>query len=144
MIVRGYAVVWGNPLRTDLSGQYFTPDTLFGVKLGEGRPLRYADSAYERWPLIGAAWVDAIDDMGLYVKGEIDEKSSPKARAVTQLLEIHEFRKDAAIATVSVPLMVVEEGMGRIVKWPIVEFFIIPIPAEPLCRGITIERVNPK
>jgi hypothetical protein len=126
--VGGYLVVWGDVLRPDLQGEYFTPDTDLGLDWYPRRPVLYHHGLDgDLGPvMIGQIEVMQPDQTGVWVEAQLDMRSR-WARAVLDLV-----RRDAlGWSSGSLPHLVDVAPDGHIRRWPVVEGSLTPTPAEP-------------
>ncbi len=126
--VGGYLVVWGDATRTDLQGEYFTPQTDLGLDWYPRRPVLYHHGLDgEVGPvLIGQIEAWQADETGLWVEAQLDLRSR-WGRAVMELVEAGALGWSSG----SMPHLVEVSAGGRIDRWPIVEGSLTPTPAEP-------------
>ena len=125
--VGGYLVVWGDPARKDLQGEYFTPDTEFQLDYYPARPALYhhgLDGALK------SAKIGTIDklkstDIGLWAEAQLDMRNE-YVRMLREMVE----KGLIGWSSGSLPQLVEVESDGRIKAWPIVEGSLTPAPAE--------------
>jgi len=129
--VGGYAVLWGDPDHKDLTGEYFTPDTeeLDRLFKGIGRlPLIYRHAGDDELKTSVVGVVDYLvkDSMGLWYEAQI--KAADRYRqAIIDL--IRKQKLGTSSGTLPRARRVAKDG--RILRWPIVEISLTPMPAEP-------------
>ncbi|MGQ9850855.1 MAG: phage major capsid protein [Aggregatilineaceae bacterium] len=126
--IGGYLVVWGDPTRPDLQGEFFTPETDLGLDWYPRRPVLYhhgLDGALGP-ALIGQIEVMQPDAVGVWVEAQLDLRRR-WARTVLDLV------REGALgwSSGSLPHLVEIEADGHIRRWPIVEGSLTPTPAEP-------------
>jgi HK97 family phage major capsid protein len=152
--VGGYGVVWGDPERTDLEGDYFTPHSNFFMP---PRQLQPGERVKVHWPmlynhaqselprsqvkdgdardyLIGTIDQVLMDDVGLWVEGQIEAHND----WVERVLDLVK-RGVLHWSSGSVPHMVRREADGWLKCWPIVEMSATPTPAEPRHTGLVLK-----
>ena len=129
--VGGYAVLWGDDERKDLTGEYFTPatedlETLFKA-MGK-LPLLYqhaADGALKT-TVVGPVDVMTKDEIGLWYEAQLSMAAQYRG-AIDGLIE------QGVLGTSSGTLPAarrVDRKTGRIERWAIAELSLTPTPAE--------------
>lgn len=125
--VGGYLAVWGTADQPDLQGEYFTPETDFGLEWYTERPLIYhhgLDATVKAQP-IGRIDTLKLDDVGLWMEAQLDQRNQ-YVQAILKLIE----RGALGLSSGAVPHLV-EVVAGQIKKWVIIEGSATPTPAEP-------------
>lgn len=128
--VGGYGVVWGG---RDLYATYFTRSTDFwDGKLGV--PITLYDHGFN--PEVGRAVIGKVtrqqdDDIGRWIEAELDAHNQYVAALPALLAQ-------AALgwSSGSIQHLVDIAPSGEIKSWPIVEFSLTPVPAEPRTLGV--------
>lgn len=128
--IGGYAVLWGDPQRKDLTKEYFTPDTadLTAIFKQLGRlPNLYAHGGdgSVRSAIIGVIDTMIPDDIGLWYEAQL-ERASAYREAVLRLIE----RGLLGSSSGTLPAAREVAPDGHIKRWPIVEVSLTPAPAE--------------
>ena len=126
--IGGYLVVWGDPSRPDLQGEYFTPETDLGLDWYPRRPVLYHHGLDGELGPVMIGQIEAMqpDDTGVWVQAQLDLRNR-WARAVLDLI-----RRDAlGWSSGSLPHLVDVAADGYIRRWPVVEGSLTPTPAEP-------------
>lgn len=124
----GYLVVWGGPGQRDLQGEYFTPETQFGLEWYNKRPALFhhgLDKAV-KGSIIGEIDTLTPDEVGLWAEGILDMRKQYN-QIVLKLIE----RGALSWSSGSLPHLVEVAPDGMIKSWPIVEGSLTPTPAEP-------------
>lgn len=127
-----YAVLWGDPAKRDLTGEFFTRrtadlDTLFRAV---GRlPLLYQHTLDDQLKTSVVGLVDVLspDDVGLWYEAQLTMASEYRA-AMEELIGA------GALGTSSGTLpgaRRVDRRTGEIKRWAIAELSLTPTPAEP-------------
>lgn len=127
-----YAVLWGDPKKRDLTGEFFTPrtedlETLFRAV---GRlPLLYQHTLDDqlKTSVVGLVDVLARDDVGLWYEAQLTMAGEYRA-AMEELIGA------GALGTSSGTLpgaRRVDRRTGEIKRWAIAELSLTPTPAEP-------------
>lgn len=127
-----YAVLWGNPAKRDLTGEYFTRrtadlETLFRAV---GRlPLLYQHTLDDQLKTSVVGLVDVLspDDVGLWYEAQLTMAGEYRA-AMEELIGA------GALGTSSGTLpgaRRVDRRTGEIKRWAIAELSLTPTPAEP-------------
>lgn len=130
--VGGYAVLWGDATKRDLTGEFFTPktedlETLFKAM---GRlPLLYQHAAdgVLKAAVVGPVDVLMKDEIGLWYEAQLSMAAQYRD-AINGLIE------QGALGTSSGTLPAarrVDRKTGRIQRWAIAELSLTPTPAEP-------------
>lgn len=126
--IGGYLVVWGDPSRPDLQGEFFTPETDLGLDWYPRRPVLYHHGLDGTLgpALIGQIEVMQPDSTGVWVEAQLDLRRR-WARTVLDLV------RQGALgwSSGSLPHLVEIGADGHIRRWPIVEGSLTPTPAEP-------------
>ncbi len=129
--IGGYAVLWGDESRKDLTGEYFTPETqeLTAIFNGVGAlPDLYhhaADDAMKA-TVIGKVDIMQADDVGLWYEAQLDASNRYKEAFLKLVRE-----GVLGTSTGTLPGARQVDKSGRIVRWPIVEISQTPMPCEP-------------
>lgn len=127
----GWGVVFGG---ADLQGEYFTPDTDFWLdKLPGPRPVLYEHTMHPilKSEMLGATSNIEQRDEGLWVEMELDRHN----RYVEGLRRLVE---EGALGISSGTAAHLMRREGRhIISWPLVEFSLTPMPAEPRTLGVS-------
>jgi HK97 family phage major capsid protein len=126
--IGGYLVVWGDPSRPDLQGEYFTPESDLGLDWYPRRPVLYHHGLDGELGPVMIGQIEAMqpDDTGVWVEAQLDLRNR-WARAVLDLI-----RRDAlGWSSGSLPHLVDVAADGYIRRWPVVEGSLTPTPAEP-------------
>ena len=130
--IGGYLVRYGSEQRKDLQGEYFTPETDYGLGWYDRRPLLYHHGmdTTMRDRVIGVIDTMKADDTGIWVEAQL-EIANEYVQAVLELVD------KGALGWSSGALgYLVEYGRnGEIKKWPIVEGSLTPTPADPATFG---------
>lgn len=132
--IGGYAVMFGDATATDLTGDYFTKSTDFWLdEIGDKIPMLYhhsIESATKSDPVIGSWDVRRVDDVGVWVEGQLKRRHRYN-KAVQQLVDAGAL----GLSSGSAPNLVLKSkklgGATEITRWPIVEVSLTPEPAEP-------------
>ena len=134
-IVGGYGVVFGG---VDLEGEHFEADTDYMLDLVPTKLVMYDHGNNEKvsGDFIGEVSNENIeqDDVGLFIRAELD-KSLEYMADVLSLIE--EGALGLSSGTIG---HLARRKLGKILKWPIVEFSLTPTPAEP--RTLGVERIK--
>ncbi len=126
--IGGYLVVWGDPDRRDLQGEYFTPETDLGLDWFPRRPVLYHHGLDEDLGPVMIGQIKALqpDATGVWVEAQLDRRNR-WARAVLDLVR----RGVLGWSSGSLPHLVEVAADGHIRRWPVVEGSLTPTPAEP-------------
>jgi HK97 family phage major capsid protein len=126
--IGGYLAVWGSANTRDLHGEYFTPETDFGLDWYPARPVLYhhAQDATVKAAALGVIDTLRADDTGLWAEAQLDKRKH-YVDAVLTLIE----RGALSWSSGSLPNLVKTAPDGRIERWVIVEGSLTPTPAEP-------------
>jgi hypothetical protein len=129
--IGGYAVLWGDATRKDLTGEYFTLETeeLTAIFKAIGRlPWLYhhAMDGSVKTDVVGVVDVLQPDAVGLWYEAQ-------RSRAGRYREAIGKLVSEGALGTSSGVLPGARKvaADGRITRWPIVEISATPMPAEP-------------
>jgi len=132
--IGGYAVLFGDATKPDLTGDYFTKSTDFWLdEIGDKIPMLYhhsIESATKSDPVVGSWDVRRVDDIGVWVEGQLKRRHRYN-KAVQQLVDAGAL----GLSSGSAPNLVLKSkklgGATEITRWPIVEVSLTPEPAEP-------------
>ncbi|MBK8137999.1 MAG: phage major capsid protein [Chloroflexi bacterium] len=126
--IGGYLAVWGSADQRDLHGEYFTPETDFGLDWYPFRPVLYHHAQDAAIKMMALGVIDTLraDDVGLWAEAQL-EKRNKYVAAVLRLVE----RGALSWSSGSLPSLVKSMPDGRITRWVIVEGSLTPTPAEP-------------
>src|SRR5436190_11538279 len=130
--VGGLAVLFSGPNEPDLQNEYFTSETDFGPRNGDGSPVMIHHSypisdgleAFAK-VILPAAQVQR-DTNGLFASTNLD-LADPLQRAIYELVQGGALRWSSG----STPQLVQRASDGRLVRWFPAEFSLTPTPAEP-------------
>lgn len=130
--VGGYSIVWGG---RDLYNTYFTPETdLWLGKIAEHPPVLF-DHGFDpklRHAVLGSAQEFRADDTGLWVTAKLREHEEYLAY-IRPLVEAGVLGWSSG----AVAHLVDVDRDGHIRSWPIAEFSLTHVPAEPRTLGVT-------
>lgn len=128
--IGGYAVLWGDHHRRDLTREYFTPETadMTSIFAQLGRlPNLYAHGSdgTMKSSLVGVIDTMIPDEIGVWYEAQL-QRSSAYRDAVMRLIQ------QGLLGSSSGTLPAAREVSpdGRITRWPIVEVSLTPAPAE--------------
>lgn len=127
-----YAVRFSGPNELDLSGEYFTTETDFGARYGDGAPvlIHHGNPIAEGLEAFASVILPAAkvnrDGSGLFASTQLDLED-PLHAAIAELITSGAFRWSSG----SRSDLVMRKADGRIVRWPPLEFSLTPTPAEP-------------
>ncbi len=126
--IGGYLIVWGDPARRDLQGEYFTPDTDLSLDWFDRRPVLYHHGLDGRLKAAVIGVIDTLhaDDTGVWAEAQLDLRQR-YAASVRRLIE----RGALSWSSGSLPHLVAVADDGHIRRWPVVEGSLTPSPAEP-------------
>lgn len=126
--IGGYLAVWGSAAQRDLHGEYFTPETDFGLDWYPFRPVLYHHAQDAAIKMMALGVIDTLraDEVGLWAEAQL-EKRNKYVGAVLRLIE----RGALSWSSGSLPSLVKSLPDGRITRWVIVEGSLTPTPAEP-------------
>ncbi|MCE2472864.1 MAG: hypothetical protein J4G18_13425 [Anaerolineae bacterium] len=126
--IGGYLLIWGEPQRRDLQGEYFTPQTDVGLDWYEQRPVLYHHGLDGNLKAAVIGVIDTLkpDETGLWAEAQLDLRKR-YVRAVQRLVD----QGVLSWSSGSLPHLVEVNAEGRIKRWPIVEGSLTPTPAEP-------------
>jgi HK97 family phage major capsid protein len=126
--IGGYLVVWGDAQHCDLHGEYFTPETDFGLEWYIQRPALYHHGLDEALRAMPIGVIDTLrrDEVGLWAEAQL-VKRGRYIEAVRELVG----RGALSWSSGSLPHLVKTAADGRIERWVVVEGSLTPTPAEP-------------
>jgi hypothetical protein len=130
--VGGLAVRFSGPDERDLDNEYFTSQTDFGPRNGDGspvmihhgNPISVGLEAFAK-VILPAAQVQR-DTSGLFASTNLD-LADPVQRAIYELIQRGAFRWSSG----ATPQLVQRASDGRLERWFPAEFSLTPTPAEP-------------
>ena len=129
--IGGYAVLWGDENKKDLTGEFFDKSTeeLTAIYDAVGKlPYLYHHSLDEtlKTAVIGIVDTLAVDDVGLWYETQL-RKSGEYDEYVKKLIANGKLKTSTQTFPVA---RSVDEKTGHIKRWPIVEITATPTPAE--------------
>lgn len=129
--IGGYAVLWGDKERKDLTGEYFAPDTadltaIFDEMGALPSLYHHAMDSQLKTAIVGRVDVLKADAIGLWYEAQLAQSNKYK-NAIMQLVE------KGALGTSTGTLPGARKGGsdGKILRWPVAEISLTPTPAEP-------------
>ncbi len=130
-IVGGYGVIFGG---VDLDGEHFEADTDYMLDLVPTKGVMYSHGHNDE---VGSNFIGEVsnddieqDDVGLFIRAELD-KSLEYMDHVLELIE--EGVLGLSSGTVG---HLARRKLGKILRWPIIEFSLTPTPTEPRTLGV--------
>ena len=129
--VGGYAVLWGNDVRKDLTGEFFTPKTeeLTAIYDTVGKlPFLYHHGLDEiiKTSVLGVVDTLKADSLGLWYEAQL-KMAKEYEEYVKKLFGDGKLKTSTQTFPVA---RRVNEKTGEITRWPIVEITATPTPAE--------------
>ena len=129
--VGGYAVLWGDPARKDVTGEFFTPrteelDTVFKSMGALPYFYQHAGDDALKATVVGRVDVMTPDDVGLWYEAQLSLAGAYRSR-------INEMLEAGLLGTSSGVLPLARKAnrrTGEIMRWPIMELSATPTPAE--------------
>lgn len=142
--IGGYLVVFGSPHDTDLVGDWFSPDTYFGVHEGNGAdtmihhglPLK-ADTPSLDWTRdkLLTPLQTRRDDVGLFAETVCDLADQHEAK-IYDLVQSGKLKWSSGAAAHTVRRRGNRKS-GEIVRWPIIEGSLTPTPCQVTGTSVT-------
>ena len=136
--VAGYLVRYGTPADVDLEGDYFDPETDYGVEDGARLPVYYQHGldATLKSRKIGKGSIK-VDDVGLWLEAQLEMRDDYE-RAIYGLAEAGKLglviRCSWASGRACKPGKIIHDKI-----WPIAEASLTPTPAEPRNTAVTVK-----
>ena len=137
--VGGHLILFGDADNTDLEGEYFTPETYFGAKDGDGadvmiqhgKPFKSGDPILnEQFRQYANRTLSTMktqrDALGIWAETVLN-MADEYERLVYELCQRGVFKWSSGTASHTVQ----REPDGKITRWLIVEGSLTPTPAEP-------------
>lgn len=130
--IGGYAALWGDASKRDLMDEWFSPDTAEMTAIFDATkrlPLLYQHAADGTMKTTVVGLVDKLqpDGVGLWYEAQLTMAGQYR-QAIDELIE------QGALGTSSGTLPAarrVDRRSGKILRWPVVEASLTPVPAEP-------------
>ena len=139
----GYVVVFGDPTKTDLTGEFFTAETDYGVEWNdEAKATVYFNHGYDpvmKKRKLGRADL-RMDDAGIWGEVILQERDEYE-KMLVQLAQKNVFGWSSG----SAPHLVEREPVGAatfIKTWPIVEASITHTPAEWRTQVMSLKSIE--
>lgn len=136
--VGGYLVRFGGETQKDLEGEWFTSETYYGPRDGDGADCLVHHGLPITTLELADHWLEPIkthrDDIGLWADAVLDMADEYESR-VYELIAEGRFGWSSATA----PHMRRVTPEGEITRWPIIEGSLTPMPAEPRNRAIPLK-----
>ena len=136
--VAGYLVRYSGENDPDLTDDFFTKETEYGVVDGSSLPVFYQHGMDEKLGVksIGRGTIK-IDDIGLWIEAQLNMRSEYEQA-------IYQLAKDGKLgwSSQAAGTLVSRESIGKssnIKSWPIAEASLTPTPAEPRNNVIPIK-----
>jgi hypothetical protein len=129
--VEGYLMLWGDPNRRDLSGEFFTPRTeeveaIFKAMGGIPALYHHAFDNVMKSAVVGVIDTMQRDDAGVWVEAQI-KKAEEYQKFIKPLVETNKLGWSSG----TLPLARrVDAKTGEILRWPCVEGSMTYAPAE--------------
>src|SRR3972149_6262498 len=128
-VVAGYGVVFGGK---DLEGETFTKETELELGYVPTKSIFYDHTLDAKANgSLGKTLSEEIDDVGVWVEAQID-RSKDYANAVLELIGQGIIGFSSGTAS-----HLAQRKNGKILRWPVVEYSLTPIPAEPRILGVS-------
>ena len=132
--IKGYMVLWGDPARVDVEGEYFTRKSNFwDDKLKMPKPLTWdhaLDPATKSEPIIGTISEMGDDEIGRWYTAQLDRNHKYR-KAIDTLISQHAI----GTSSDSAPQYVIREpqksGAVWLRQWPLFAAALTTTPAEP-------------
>jgi hypothetical protein len=141
--IAGYLIRFGDPKKTDLTGDYFPPSV--DIDYYEGKQISlYYNHALDpviKNRKIGKATLKN-DDVGWWLEGQLSMRDEYE-RAVYGMVEAGKM----GFSSGSAPHLVERKSVGKaqeIVAWPVIEASLTPTPAEPMNGVFPLKALLPK
>jgi hypothetical protein len=127
VVVGGYLLLWGDPEKKDLAGDYFTPETQLWLEEYKSVPALFHHGLDDEVGLtvMGHRVKAAADDVGVWVEDWLD-KSKKYWQMVKPLLEAEALFYSPG----SAPHLVEREKDGKLKSFPVVEDTMTPVPCQ--------------
>lgn len=152
--VGGYLVRFSTKGRKDLDGEYFTADTYFGPRDGDG-----ADTVFHHGlPLpvktagVAIETIEEIQSLSERIFAPVKTKKDAVgiwAETVLNLADAYEAKvyelvkkKKLGWSSGAVSHLVRKEKDGKLKRWIIGEASLTPTPAEPMNRAVTVKSID--
>lgn len=131
--ISGHLVLWGSPQEADGVGDYFTPETYFGVGVG-GAMVKAIDLFYQHGidvklqkDPISTAQI-GFDEVGIWMRAQLDLRNKYN-KAIAKLVEKGALGLSSGALSHLVKRTKVE-GKNRIDQWILGEGSLTPTPAD--------------
>ena len=137
--VGGYLVLFSGNEDPDLTGEFFTKSTDFGVDVGDPLPVYYQHGQDERLGRrrLGKAAVVKVDDIGVWIEAQLQLRDDYE-RAVYGLIEAGKLGWSSGAASHLVDRRMAGKSV-EITYWQLAEASLTPTPAEPRTSADTIK-----
>ncbi len=132
--IGGYLIRFGNVQQRDLDGEFFTPQTEYGLNWPiPVRPMFYhhGKDPNVKGVLIGVIDTLRADDTGIWAEAQIDQYNRYH-KAIAELVK----RGVLAWSSGTLPNLAKKARNGQIIAWPIIEGSLTPTPTEPRGTGV--------
>lgn len=149
--VGDYGILWGDSNKTDLEGDWFTPQTNFGARKGlgvdtmlhHGIPLSAKLAKYSG--VLLPPTIKAEDDEIGKLVATILDLSDAYQRSIYECTEAKALKWSSGANPLGTRRKDNAKS-GEIVQWPLMEFSFTPTPCESRLAGITSLKslLNPK
>jgi len=149
--VGGYLVMFGSPTQTDLTGDYFTKDTDFGVEwetdgTGGSSAVYYAHALD---PVVGKRRLETKgatlrrDDVGVWIEAQLKQRDDYE-RAIAAMAAKGKLGWSSGTALHLVEKQPIKDsGAFEITYWALgLDASLTPRPAEPRCVAVPLKSLN--
>jgi len=141
--VGGYLVRWGGSGDVDLTGDYFTKETDFGLGEGDKLPVYY-EHGYD--PVIksrklGRGEIARFDDVGVWFEAQLELRDEYE-RKIYELAEAGKLGWSSQ-AGGSLVVKTINDGGMKIETWPLAEATLTKSPAEYRNAAVPLKSIYP-
>ena len=142
--IGGYLVLFSGDEDPDLTGDFFTKSTQFGIDPGDPLPVYYQhgmDDTLGRRRL-GKAVVQRVDDVGVWIEAQLQMRDEYE-KAVYDMIEAGKLGWSSGAASHLVDRRKAAKSY-EITYWPQAEASLTPTPAEPRTSVGVIKAKTPE
>lgn len=142
--IGGYLVLFSGDDDPDLTGDYFTKSTQFGIDPGDPLPVYYQHGMDDRLGRrrLGKAVLQRVDDVGVWIEAQLQMRDEYE-KAVYDMIEAGKLGWSSGAASHLVDRRKSAKSY-EITYWQLAEASLTPTPAEPRTSAAVIKAATPE
>ncbi len=142
--IGGYLVLFSGDDDPDLTGDYFTKATQFGIDPGDPLPVYYQHGMDDKLGRrrLGKAIMQRVDDVGVWIEAQLQMRDEYE-KAVYDMIEAGKLGWSSGAASHLVDRKKAAKNF-EITYWQLAEASLTPTPAEPRTSAGVIKTTTPE